>query len=169
MLDFNIVFLKLHFDVFGDYLHLTRQHWISSLSLILPGNDDDRHLQDMAEKERILLLAEVCLRNRPWISDRSSSQDPSYPTVLDCTTVVLTLSGNDVFWVTPWSPLFKRIMARSFYVQLYLKNLFFNCFWLSKKSKESARENLYVRLTRLLRKNRCNRFESYPGLLGENN
>lgn len=28
----------------GDYLHLTRQHWISSLSLILPGNDDGRHL-----------------------------------------------------------------------------------------------------------------------------
>lgn len=53
------MFLKLHFNVFGDYLHLTRQHWISSLSLILPGNDDDRHLQDMAEKERILLLAEV--------------------------------------------------------------------------------------------------------------
>lgn len=30
--------------VLGDYLHLTRQHWISSLSLILPGNDDDSHL-----------------------------------------------------------------------------------------------------------------------------
>lgn len=28
------------------------------------------------------------------------AQDPSYLTVLDCTTVVLTLSGNDVFWVT---------------------------------------------------------------------
>lgn len=28
------------------------------------------------------------------------SPDPSYLTVLDCTTVVLTLSGNDVFWGT---------------------------------------------------------------------
>lgn len=33
-------------------------------------------------------------------SSRNGSQDPSYLTVLDCTTVVLTLSGNDVFWVT---------------------------------------------------------------------
>lgn len=51
-MDFNFVFLKLHFKVFGDYLHLTRQHWISSLSLILPGNDDDRHLQAMAKKRK---------------------------------------------------------------------------------------------------------------------
>lgn len=35
-------------------------------------------------------------------SGRDGSQDPSYLTVLDCTTVVLTLSGNDVSWVTLW-------------------------------------------------------------------
>lgn len=88
--------------VFGDYLHLTRQHWISSLSLILPGNDDDRRLQATAGKFFFtLLLAEVCRWNRFWISKRSSSQESSYLTVLDCTTVVLTLSGNDVFWVSP--------------------------------------------------------------------
>lgn len=37
-------------------------------------------------------------------SSRNGSQDPSYLTVLDCTYVVLTLSGNDVSWVTLWSP-----------------------------------------------------------------
>lgn len=41
-------FINAAFRVFGDYLHLTRQHWISSLSLILPGNDDDRRLQATA-------------------------------------------------------------------------------------------------------------------------
>lgn len=41
-------FINATFRVFGDYLHLTRQHWISSLSLILPGNDDDRRLQASA-------------------------------------------------------------------------------------------------------------------------
>lgn len=89
----------------GDHLHLTRQHWISSLSLILPGNDDDNHLLTATRKtafsrlSRNLLL--LNLRDQVWrlSSDRSGSQDPSYLTVLDCTTVALTLSGNDVSWV----------------------------------------------------------------------
>lgn len=99
-------FINATFRVFGDYLHLTRQHWISSLSLILPGNDDDRRLQASAGgKNRTLLSAKACMWNRPWISNRSSTQESSYLAVLDCTTVVLTLSGNDVFWVSPRSAL----------------------------------------------------------------
>lgn len=97
----------------GDYLHLTRQHWISSLSLILPGNDDDSHLLTATRKAALAALGGgvTCSRPGPQMgsntcsSNRNGSQDPSYPTVLDCTTVVLTLSGNDVFWGTAWSPL----------------------------------------------------------------
>lgn len=37
-------FCSCKYTLLGVYLHLTRQHWISSLSLILPGNDDDIHL-----------------------------------------------------------------------------------------------------------------------------
>lgn len=33
-------FLLIKIDL-GSLLHLTRQHWISLFSLILPGNDDD--------------------------------------------------------------------------------------------------------------------------------
>ncbi len=93
-----------------DYLHLTRQHWISSLSLILPGNDDDSHLRTTT-RQAALALGVTCSWPGPWFgsktrhSTRNGSQDPSYLTVLDCTTVVLTLSGNDVFWGTLWSPL----------------------------------------------------------------
>lgn len=44
----------------GDYLHLTRQHWISSLSLILPGNDDDNHLQTATRQTALQRLAVTC-------------------------------------------------------------------------------------------------------------
>lgn len=95
----------------GDYLHLTRQHWISSLSLILPGNDDDSHLRAATRQTALALLAATCSDQLTYLSSRSRnvSQDPSYLTVLDCTTVVLTLSGNDVSWVTLRSPV---IVAR---------------------------------------------------------
>lgn len=94
----------------GDYLHLTRQHWISFLSLILPGNDDDTHLLTATRKTAFRRNSlPLSLREQTWClrSDRSASQDPSYPTVLDCTTVALTLSGNDVSWAAvpstwPW-------------------------------------------------------------------
>ncbi len=41
-----IYFTRLRFSLLikvdlGSLLHLTRQHWISLFSLILPGNDDD--------------------------------------------------------------------------------------------------------------------------------
>lgn len=92
----------------GDYLHLTRQHWISSLSLILPGNDDDSHLPTANSFSNVsisVLWAWAPDRLENFSSSsRNGSQDPSYLTVLDCTTVVLTLSGNDVSWVTLWSP-----------------------------------------------------------------
>ena len=93
----------------GDYPHLTRQHWISSLSLILPGNDDDGHLRTPNRQTALAAASSPGLWIEPRVpirssSDRNGSQDPSYLTVLDCTTVVLTLSGNDVSWVTLWSP-----------------------------------------------------------------
>lgn len=90
----------------GDYLHLTRQHWIASLSLILPGNDDDSHLLPSTRQTTLAMFTAMCSRLgaldrlKYLSSSRNGSQDPSYLTVLDCTTVVLTLSGNDVFWVT---------------------------------------------------------------------
>lgn len=39
------------------YPHLTRQHWISSLSLILPGNDDDSHLRTPNGQTALAALA----------------------------------------------------------------------------------------------------------------
>lgn len=51
----------------GDYLHLTRQHWISSLSLILPGNDDDSHQQTATRQTTLAMLATTCARPGPQI------------------------------------------------------------------------------------------------------
>ena len=50
----------------GDYLHLTRQHWISSLSLILPGNDDDSHLRPATRQTTFAMLEAACPWRGPW-------------------------------------------------------------------------------------------------------
>jgi len=99
----------------GDDLHLTRQHWISSLSLILPGNDDDSHLKTATRSTALGAAGSRPgpLDRAPGLAQtlgRNGSQDPSYLTVVDCTTVVLTLSGNDVSWEALW--LFRALKWR---------------------------------------------------------
>lgn len=83
----------------GSLLHLTRQHWISWLFLILPGNDDDGCPRTSGSDTS----EELCLSKNTGVNNPHEDDfwhlAPILPGSAGLCICFLTLSGNDVCWV----------------------------------------------------------------------